>query len=135
MAIRNDRRDVDVGSAEVVVVRAPPADCARRARRECAARERAADEQRVLAVRDLIRLDREHGVAGDVLGPEILVDGARLEVFREERLGLRSGGCGRGGGREDQREEESLSERLRHGGRIRLRVGLVAVSPLIANSR
>ena len=52
---------------------------------------RRAEEQRVLAVGDLVRLDGERGAGGDVLGPEGWVERAGLEVLGEEGLGLGRG--------------------------------------------
>src|ERR1017187_8468690 len=69
-------------------------------------RRGAADQERVLAVRGLVGLHGEDGVAGDVLVPEVGVDGAGFEVFGEERLGLGLGVLGgRGAGCATQKWE------------------------------
>ena len=97
-------------------------------------RRGAADQERVLAVRGLVGLHGEDGVAGDVLDPEIGVDGAGFEVFGEERLGLRFGllgGRGGEGGRKDQGEENGLEDAAGHGeGYASSYCGII---PMVAN--
>jgi hypothetical protein len=123
VAIGNDRRDVDIGAAEVVVLQRLGQVLCLKERVGTLRGRGAADQERVLAVRDFVRLHGEDGVAGDVLGPDVLVDCAGFEVFGEQRLGrwlgLQGGGRGCGGrrGEDDQGEEESFDQGLRHGGK------------------